>query len=53
MDKSSWILLGLSPTFVGRNVPAKEKSRMLEEPGKLYVEAGVKPRAELARKISR
>jgi hypothetical protein len=36
-----------------RNVPAEEKSRMLEELGELYVKAGVKPGAELARKISK
>jgi len=35
-----------------RNVPAEEKSRMLEELGELYVKEGVKPGAEPARKIS-
>ncbi|MEM3551406.1 MAG: ParB/RepB/Spo0J family partition protein [Candidatus Bathyarchaeia archaeon] len=35
-----------------RNVPAGEKRRMLEELGELYVKTGVKPGAELARKIS-
>ncbi|MEM3550937.1 MAG: ParB/RepB/Spo0J family partition protein [Candidatus Bathyarchaeia archaeon] len=35
-----------------RKVSAVEKSQMLEELGKLYIKAGVKPGAELARKIS-
>jgi predicted DNA-binding ribbon-helix-helix protein len=35
-----------------RNVSAEEKSQMLEELGEVYVKAGVKPGAELARKIS-
>ncbi|MEM2703937.1 MAG: hypothetical protein QXR45_12340 [Candidatus Bathyarchaeia archaeon] len=35
-----------------RSVSAEEKSRMLGELGELYVKAGVKPGAELARKIS-
>lgn len=35
-----------------RRVSAEEKSKMLEELGELYVKAGVKPGAEIARKIS-
>jgi hypothetical protein len=35
-----------------RSVTAKEKSRMLEDLGELYLKRGVKPGAELAKKIS-
>lgn len=35
-----------------RRVSAEEKSKMLEELGEAYVKAGVKPGAEIARKIS-
>jgi len=46
------LLPGLSSNVCRRNVPAEEKSRMLEALGDVYIKAGVKLGAELAQKIS-